>query len=91
MNGKTANLGHLPAGSVVRVSIQGDGPNVRIFDRSNFRAFQSGQRAKYYGGHAQRSPVSIAVPYAAEWHLVIDFGGYAGRATFQYEILRATG
>jgi hypothetical protein len=86
---QSSDLGYLSAGDVVRVTIRGDGPNVRIFDSSNFRAFKSGQRAKYYGGHAQRSPVAIQVPHAGHWHLVIDFGGYAGRAQFSVDVVRA--
>jgi Domain of unknown function (DUF1883) len=88
---KYSDLGQLPAGSVVRVTIQGDGPNVRIFDASNFRSFQAGRDARYYGGHAKRSPVAIQVPHAGHWFLVIDFGGYAGRANYSFEMLRATG
>ena len=91
MEYQAADLGNLTAGSVVRVAIQGDGPNVRIFDHSNFRSFEAGQSARYQGGHAVRSPVTIPVPYAGRWHLVIDFGGGPGRATFQYDVLLATG
>lgn len=82
-----SDLGNLPASAMVRVTIQGDGPNVRIFDSSNFRSFTAGGQAKFYGGHAKRSPVTIPVPYAGHWYLVIDFGGYAGRANFSYEVL----
>jgi hypothetical protein len=88
---KYSDLGNLSAGSVVRVSIQGDGPNVRIFDSSNFRSFSSGREATFYGGHATRSPVAISVPYAGHWYLVIDFGGYAGRANYSFEVLSAAG
>lgn len=89
MNFSTADLGYLPAGSSLQVAIQGDGPNVRIFDSSNFRAFKSGGRAQYYGGHAKRSPVSIAVPHSGHWHLVVDFGGHSGRAKFSYQVIKA--
>jgi hypothetical protein len=86
---KFSDLGHLSGGDVVHVVIRGDGPNVRIFDRSNFQSFKNGQRAEYHGGHAQRSPVAINVPYAANWFLVIDFGGNAGRANYSYRVLKA--
>ncbi|MGV0595114.1 DUF1883 domain-containing protein [Mycolicibacterium porcinum] len=89
MEFSTADLGYLSAGSVVHVTIQGDGPNVRIFDNSNFRSFKSGQRATGYGGRALRSPVSIEVPHTGHWHLVIDFGGLRGRASFSYQVMRA--
>jgi hypothetical protein len=88
---KYSDLGQLSAGSVVRVIIRGDGPNVRIFDSSNFRAFSAGREARYYGGHATRSPVTIPVPHTGHWYLVIDFGGYAGRADYSFEVLSATG
>lgn len=89
MQFKYSDLGYLSGGDVVHVEVQGDGPNVRIFDGSNFRSFKAGQRAKFYGGHAKRSPVSISVPYAGNWYLVIDFGGYAGRANYSYQVLKA--
>lgn len=89
MQFSTADLGSLSAGSVVHVAIRGGGPNVRIFDSSNFRAFKFGQRATGYGGHARRSPVSIQVPHSGHWHLVIDFGGLPGRASFEYQVVNA--
>lgn len=88
MEFKYSDLGMLSAGDQVVVQITGDGPNVRIFDSSNFRAFKSGQLAHFYGGHAKRSPVAIQVPHDGHWTLVIDFGGYAGRANYTFQVVR---
>lgn len=91
MQFKYSDLGHLPAGSVVRVEIRGDGPNVRLMDSSNFRAFKNGGNGRAVGGRALRSPVTLTVPHTGNWYLVIDFGGYAGNATYSFQVLRATG
>lgn len=91
MDFKFSDLGQLSAGSIVHVAIRGDGPNVRIFDASNFRAFKSGRQAHFYGGHAKRSPVNIQVPHSGHWFLVIDFGGYRGHASYSFEVLDPTG
>lgn len=89
MEFKYSDLGYLPAGSVVQVNITGNGPNVRLMDHSNFQAFKAGRGGRAVGGRALRSPVPLTVPYAGNWYLVIDFGGYAGRVNYTYQVVKA--
>lgn len=87
MNFQSYSLGNLRAGQVVEVTIQGDAPNVRLMDSSNFNSYKSGKRHRYYGGHATKSPVRIVVPHSGNWYVAIDFGGYAGRARTSVHVL----
>ena len=52
--------------------------NVRLLDDVNFSKYKRGERHKYYGGLAKKSPVRLKSPSSGHWHLVIDLGGYAG-------------
>ena len=51
--------------------------NVRLLDEANFLRYQRGERYKYYGGRAAKSPVRLTPPQPGLWHVVIDIGGYA--------------
>ena len=52
--------------------------NVRLLDSINFSKYKRGDKHRYYGGLAKKSPVKITAPHAGRWHLVVDLGGYAG-------------
>ncbi|MGU3502422.1 DUF1883 domain-containing protein [Mycobacterium sp. C31M] len=87
------DLGHLPRGAVVRVHIKGTGPNVRLFNNSNYREYIAGRwdRAKGHNYRPTRSPVDIPIPRGDHWHLVVDFVGLRGRAEVTHQVLNPTG
>lgn len=86
---KYKDLGHLPRGTIVRVTIvNGPGPNVRLFDSSNYQAFAAGRKANGYGGRPKYRQLDIPVPRAASWFLVVDFIGLVGEAEFTYDVIR---
>ena len=87
MNFTHWDLGQQPKGAIVQVTLSGNAANVRLVDSSNLRAFKSGRRHTYYGGHATRSPVRLAVPRTGHWHVVIDFGGLKGRSKTNVQVL----
>ncbi len=68
----------LGVGDVVEVTLDKQA-NVRLLDSINFSNYKRGQKHKYYGGLAKKSPVRIQAPHAGSWHLVVDLGGYSGR------------
>ena len=52
--------------------------NVQLVEDSDYANYRRGERFRYYGGLAKKSPVRLRPPHAGRWHLVIDLGGYAG-------------
>ncbi|MHA7662373.1 DUF1883 domain-containing protein [Mycolicibacterium sp. HS_4_1] len=72
------DLGQQTAGTGVRVTLQGTEANVKLVDAYNYRAYSSGQRHEYFGGHYNRSPVVLQVPSDGHWFVTIDYGGRAG-------------
>ena len=52
--------------------------NVRILDDENFALYRSGEDHACHGGWVESSPVTLEVPHAGIWHVVIDLGGEAG-------------
>jgi hypothetical protein len=63
--------------NVVSVSLSSQA-NVLLMDEPNFRNYQAGRSYRYFGGHAERSPVRLVPPRQGRWHVVVDLGGYAG-------------
>lgn len=63
--------------NVVRVTLDRQA-NVQLLDDINFSHYRKGERFKYYGGLAERSPFHLSPPYRGRWHLVIDLGGHRG-------------
>jgi len=53
--------------------------NVQLLEPANYENYKNGVGYRYHGGYATTSPVRLAVPQAGKWHVVIDFGGGAGR------------
>lgn len=89
MNFNYFDLGHLSAGATVRVNLEGDAPNVRLVDSSNYRLFSAGREHRYYGGHAKSSPVLLQIPHTGYWYVVLDYGGYAGRGRASVQVISA--
>lgn len=61
--------------------------NVQLLDDANFEQYRRGQPYRYYGGHADVSPVRVPAPTAGRWHLVIDLGGGVGRVRASCRVL----
>lgn len=72
------DLGTLPAGKVVVVTLVGNAANVKLLNGSNLAKYRSGLSHNYYGGHVRQSPVKLIVPDNDNWHVVVDLGGYTG-------------
>lgn len=89
MNYNFWDLGNQSAGTVVRVTLEGNAANVRLMDSSNYRSFQRGEQHRYFGGHYDRSPVVLQVPNSGHWFVVIDYGGYAGSGRAAVQVLSA--
>lgn len=66
------------AGDVAEVTLD-RAANVLLMDASNYGAYKKGTSYRYYGGHATKSPIRLAVPTDGLWHVVVDLGGGAGR------------
>lgn len=81
------DLGQLPAGAIVEVTLQGNAANVLLLDSANFSNYRSGRGCNYYGGHVTRSPFNIAVPYFGHWHIAIDLGGYRGKVNANVRLI----
>ena len=62
--------------------------NVRLMDSLNFNKYRQGQRHRYYGGQAGKSPVILGVPRQGHWHVVVDTGGYPGRIRAVANVIR---
>lgn len=68
------NLGNLQRGSTVVVTLN-TGANVRLMNGTNLRAYKNGQRHRYHGGLAKRSPFRITVPSSGHWYVTVDLMG----------------
>jgi hypothetical protein len=80
------DLGYLRGGEIVEVTL-GYAANVRLMDSSNFNNFRAGRQHRYFGGHANKSPVRLNVPSAGHWYVAVDLGGYAGRIQSSARVL----
>jgi hypothetical protein len=78
MNFQQYDLGQKSGGEVYQITLRGTEANVRLMDSSNFQSYRRGGRHEYVGGHYKQSPVTLRVPNAGRWFIVIDLGGYAG-------------
>ncbi len=73
------DLGQRRSGELVQVTLQGNAANVRLLDSSALSSYKAGRRYQFIGGHATRSPVTLAIPRAGHWYVVVDLGGLPGR------------
>lgn len=78
MNFQHYDLGHCDSGDTYAVSLQGDAPNVRLMDDTNFRSYRRSGACDFIGGVAQRTRVVLQVPRSGHWHIVVDFRGLRG-------------
>jgi len=65
-------------GDVVQVTLDNQA-NVMLMDPANYAAYRDGRQYRCFGGHATKTPVQLTAPYAAQWYVVVDLGGYAGK------------
>lgn len=77
------NLGSQDA---VKIVLNGQA-NVRLMDYTNFQAYRNGRQHRYYGGRATVSPYIVSPPYAGQWYLAIDLGGYGGRINASVSVI----
>lgn len=61
----------------MRITIK-ERANVRLIDASNLGNYGRGQRFRFQGGQALRSPIHLRVPSPDHWFAVIDLGGASG-------------
>jgi hypothetical protein len=80
------DLGQLHGGQLVEVTLD-TAANVQLVDSLNFNAYRTGRQYQFYGGYVTRSPYTISVPHAGQWHIVIDLGGYAGQVRSSVRVL----
>jgi len=80
------DLGFLNSGAVVEVTLW-TAANVRLLDVSNFNSYRQGGQYQFYGGYVTQSPYAIRVPHPAQWHLVLDLGGYPGQIRSAVRVL----
>ena len=75
---------------VVEVSLDSQA-NVMLLDPHNFSNYQEGSSYRYYGGHAENTPVRLSPPHSGTWHVVVNLGGYAGSVRAGVRIIRGQG
>ncbi|PEK40937.1 hypothetical protein CN586_25180 [Bacillus toyonensis] len=49
--------------------------NVFLVNSNNYRRYSSGQNYEYFGGHYDRTPVTITVEGAGRWYLIVECNG----------------
>lgn len=72
------DLGHLPAGAGVTVTLR-EQANVRLLNATEFARYQRGERCRGMGGRAVRSPCKLQTSSADHWYVVLDLGGASGQ------------
>ena len=87
MNFTHYDLGHLSAGDVVEVSLDGSAANVRLMDAANLSSYRAGQRHRYIGGLLRRSPVRLQVEHSGHWHVTVDMAGLRGTTRSSIQVL----
>lgn len=68
----------LKQGDAVEVTLDKQA-NVRLLDETNYGKYRRGEKHRYHGGLAKRSPVRLTVPRSGRWHVAVDLGGYGGK------------
>src|SRR5579884_45096 len=85
------DLGELEEGSTALVRMSGSRANVTLLDARNFARYRAGQPFAYVGGNRRRSPVRLEVPHDGHWYVVLDLGGFGGRARGAVSVLGPDG
>lgn len=73
------DLGFLPRGTIVEVTLVGNAANVRLMNSSDFSNYKAGRRHSYFGGLITQSPARIPVPQAGHWYVTVDMQGLRGQ------------
>ena len=87
MNYLDFDLGRLAGGELVTVALSGVESDVMLLSGSDVNRFAGGGQVKYWGGHYRRSPATIGVPSAGEWHVVV-IPGPGGRVQANVSVSR---
>ncbi|HET9868315.1 MAG TPA: DUF1883 domain-containing protein [Nitrospira sp.] len=89
MNYLHSDLGQIPGGSVVEVTLRGNAANVLLLDTINLARYRQDAGYSYHGGHYTHSPARIQVPHSGHWHVVVDLGGRGGQVNASINVLTA--
>jgi hypothetical protein len=82
------DLGMLDGTETVVINLEGTAANARLMDSGNFSVNRAaGRQHRFFGGHAQQSPVRLQVPSAGHWHVAIDLSGYRGSVRSSVQVL----
>jgi hypothetical protein len=81
------DLGYRRRGEVVEITLSGNAANVRLMDSSNLSNYRNGQKHRYYGGLAKRSPIHLKIPSSGHWHVAVDMQGLRGTVRSSARIL----
>ena len=84
-----SDLGNRSRGDVLEVTLT-RGANVRLLDSSNFNKYKRGQKHRFYGGLAKKSPVRIPIPANGRWHGVVDMQGLRGSTRASFRVINGS-
>ena len=84
-----SDLGYRSRGDVLEVNLT-RGANVRLLDSTNFNKYKRGERHRYYGGLARKSPVRIGIPSGGHWHAVVDMQGLRGSTRAGFRVINSS-
>ncbi len=85
-----SDLGHRSKGDVLEVTLT-KGANVRLLDSSNFNKYRRGEKHRYHGGLAKKSPVRIPIPSSGRWYGVVDMQGLRGSTQAGFRVINGAG
>lgn len=81
------DLGFRRGGEIVEITLSGNAANVRLMASSDFSNYRNGQRHRYIGGLARKSPVHLQIPHSGTWHVAVDLQGLRGSVNSTARIL----
>lgn len=84
-----SDLGNRSKGDILEVTLTRSA-NVRLLDSTNFNRYRRGQKHRYQGGLATKSPVRIQIPSSGRWHGVVDMQGLGGSAKASFRVLNGS-
>jgi len=88
MNYLQSDLGHLPQGSAIEVTLRGSAANVLLLDAANLSSYKRGAGFSYAdGGFFERSPAMLGIPRSGHWHVIVDLNGGSGRVDAAVRVL----
>ncbi|GJM39401.1 MAG: DUF1883 domain-containing protein [Acidimicrobiales bacterium] len=83
------DLGQRSRGDVVEVTLT-KGANVRLMDPANYRSFQRGEKHRFVGGLAKKSPVRLEIPSSGHWYVTVDTQGLRNGTQASFRIIKAS-